>query len=100
MKCPECQFENREGIKFREKCGVKLQLICPECATKLPPDRLFCGECGQELREPKESLPLDCFQLQSYISKHLKDKILISRNSIEGEWKMVTVFLGNIANLY
>ncbi|MGO8990135.1 MAG: double zinc ribbon domain-containing protein [bacterium] len=34
MKCPKCQFENREGIKFCEKCGFKLELVCPACGPK------------------------------------------------------------------
>ena len=31
MKCPKCQFENREEIKFCEECGAKMELICPVC---------------------------------------------------------------------
>jgi len=28
MKCPECQFENRESEKFCKECGNKLELQC------------------------------------------------------------------------
>ena len=51
MKCPKCQSENREGMKFCEQCGAKMELECPNCKAKVPPDKKFCGECGQELGE-------------------------------------------------
>ena len=31
MKCPKCQFENPEGVKFCVECGKKIELICPKC---------------------------------------------------------------------
>lgn len=49
MQCPKCQFENREGVRFCEKCGAKLALTCPSCGAFIPPDRNFCGECGASL---------------------------------------------------
>ena len=36
MKCPECQFDNPEGMQFCGKCGVKLELICPKCNFSNP----------------------------------------------------------------
>jgi len=59
MKCPECQFDNREGAKFCKKCGAKLNLICPQCSTLLTPDSLFCDECGHNLSKSKEAPPID-----------------------------------------
>ncbi len=52
MQCPECQFENREGVKFCEECGAKMELKCPQCGAEIPLGRKFCGQCGQELAEP------------------------------------------------
>lgn len=54
MKCSKCQFENREGVKFCQECGDKLQSECPACKTKLPLGKKFCGECGYELIEIQE----------------------------------------------
>jgi len=51
MKCPDCQFENREGVKFCEECGAKMEMQCPRCGCKVLPGRKFCGECGQKLTE-------------------------------------------------
>ena len=51
MRCPKCQSENREGIRFCEQCGAKMELECPICKAKLPLGKQFCGECGHELGE-------------------------------------------------
>ena len=51
MKCPKCQFENREGAKFCGNCRAELSQVCPHCKSKNSPDNQFCDECGQELGE-------------------------------------------------
>ena len=53
MKCPSCQFENREGVKFCEECGAKFELECPACKANIPLGRKFCGECGYKLKQAK-----------------------------------------------
>ena len=58
MKCPKCGFENRQGVKFCEKCGAKMEIICSACGAKIPPDRQFCGECGQALGEKHKPIEL------------------------------------------
>ncbi|NIS67903.1 MAG: zinc-ribbon domain-containing protein, partial [Proteobacteria bacterium] len=98
MKCPKCQFENREGVKFCEKCGTKMELACPSCGAKIPSDREFCGECGHDIGKPREAPSIDYNQPQSYTPKFLADKILNGRSSIEGERKLVTVFFADVAN--
>jgi class 3 adenylate cyclase len=59
MKCPGCQFDNREGAKFCIECGNKLEINCPKCRHLNPPESKFCEECGHNLREPKEAPPKD-----------------------------------------
>ena len=50
MKCAKCQFDNREGVKFCEKCGAKMEVICPNCGAKemVPTEdqQLLCVFCG------------------------------------------------------
>jgi len=58
----------------------------------------FCKGCGHNLREPKEAPSVDYSEPQSYTPKHLADKILTTRSSIEGERKLVTVFFADVAN--
>ena len=37
MKCPECQFENLDGMIFCVECGAKLEVVRPECVfSNLP----------------------------------------------------------------
>jgi hypothetical protein len=91
MKCPECQFENREGAKFCSECGHKFELTCPECNAKIRVDNKFCDECGYDLKKLKEAPSIDYSKPQSYTPKFLADKILSSRSAIEGERKLVTV---------
>jgi hypothetical protein len=97
MKCPKCQFENREGIKFCEKCGLKMELVCDACGAKLPPDRQFCGECGHDLTLPSKPISKELsfeeklVKIQRYLPKDLTQKILAQRDRIEGERKQVTV---------
>jgi hypothetical protein len=97
MKCPKCQTENREGVKFCEECGAKFEMECPECRAKIPVDKKFCGECGHNLSLPSEAPPKDLTfdekltKIQRYLPKGLTEKILSRRDRIEGERKQVTV---------
>jgi class 3 adenylate cyclase/tetratricopeptide (TPR) repeat protein len=55
MKCPKCQFDNREGAKFCGKCRTALSQVCPYCNSENPPENTFCDECGQELVKEAET---------------------------------------------
>jgi len=98
MKCPECQFENRETAKFCSECGFKFGTTCPKCKHKIKPGSKFCDECGYDLRRRKEAPAIDYSKPQSYTPKFLADKILTTRSSIEGERKLVTVLFADVAN--
>jgi len=98
MKCPKCQHENPESLKFCVECGNKLEIICSNCGFGNAPSFKFCGECGNDLKKPEEPSPVDYNQPQTYTPKHLADKILTIRSSIEGERKLVTVFFADVAN--
>jgi class 3 adenylate cyclase/predicted ATPase len=96
MKCPHCSFDNKPNKKFCTNCGSKLILKCPNCDTEIEAGDSFCGECGHDLRMSNEALAIDRSQPQSYTPKFLADKILTSRNSLEGERKQITVLLADI----
>ncbi len=97
MKCPKCQLENREGVKFCEECGAKMEIKCPSCAVFIPMEKKFCGQCGLNLTLPSEPPPKDLSfdekleKIQKYLPGGLTDKILAQRGKIEGERKQVTV---------
>jgi len=98
MKCPKCRFENREGAKFCLECGEGLELKCPRCGSPVPAPAKFCDGCGSDLRAPEAKSFVDYSAPQSYTPKHLVEKILTSRSSIEGERKIVTVMFADVAD--
>jgi class 3 adenylate cyclase len=97
MKCPKCQFDNREGAAFCLECGEKLELKCPQCGKALPPLAKFCDGCGHNLTLPLEpaskalSPEEKIRKIQKYLPKGIAEKILSQRDKIEGERKHVTV---------
>jgi len=98
MKCPKCQFENREGVKFCEQCGSKFEIQCPNCQAKIPSCVKFCGECGHNLNQPSKPIPQKLSfdeklqKIQCYLPKGLTEmKTLSQRDRVEGEHKQVTV---------
>ncbi len=97
MICPHCQTDLPEGAKFCKECGRKVEATCPECGQSLPPDSKFCLECGCDLRKPRELPAVDYRQPKTYTPKHLADKILNTRKSLEGERKLVTVLFADVA---
>ena len=97
MKCPKCRTENPEGMKFCGECGQKFEIKCPKCGFSNSPSFKFCGECGYQLTQPPEASPVDYSAPQSYTPKHLAEKILTQRSSIEGERKLVTVMFADVA---
>jgi len=98
MKCPKCQTDNPEEADFCIECGNPIEFHCPKCRAKTPHQGKFCMKCGHNLAEPKEALPIDYSEPQSYTPKFLADKILNSRSAIEGERKLVTVLFADVAN--
>ena len=97
MKCPSCQFENREGAKFCSDCGYKFELTCPKCGAINRVESKFCDECGSKLNLPIEQAPNDLSfderltKIQKNLHKGLTERILSQKGRIEGERKQVTV---------
>jgi Adenylate and Guanylate cyclase catalytic domain/Double zinc ribbon len=98
MKCPKCKTENEDPRRFCRKCGGKLSVICPIRRFENLPEDVFCGGCGCYLKEQEGAPPIDFNQPQSYTPKHLADKILTARSSIEGERKLVTVLFADLVD--
>jgi class 3 adenylate cyclase/tetratricopeptide (TPR) repeat protein len=93
MKCPRCQTENDERLKFCEDCGAPLARACPNCGAQARPGKKFCGECGSSL----DALPTPRFASpEQYTPKNLADRILLSKAALEGERKQVTVLFADI----
>ena len=49
MNCPQCQFENREGVKFCSECGQRFIPICSKGGSQNFQGSKFCDVCGHQL---------------------------------------------------
>ena len=93
MRCPRCQAQNREGVRFCEECGARLALTCRSCGAEVLPDKKFCGACGARLTS---EVVASFASPRAYTPKHLAEKILTSRSALEGERKQVTVLFADL----
>jgi len=96
MQCPKCQFDNREGVKFCEECGVKFEIECPVCKANIPIGRKFCGECGYDLSSSPEADPIRKSEHDTQIPESSSDEIIPIRTPTEGERKHVTVLFSDL----
>jgi predicted ATPase/class 3 adenylate cyclase len=99
--CTHCAFENPEKAKFCVECGTRLEIRCQSCGKENPLTHKFCFECGGKLgksADVKDDKALNLSEPQSYIPKHLADKILVDRASLEGERKLVTVLFADASS--
>jgi class 3 adenylate cyclase len=95
MKCPKCQFENPEGIKFCGECGVKLERLCPRCNSLSPSNYKFCGECGESLLSDKE-IPEQKSDTDEQSSRPFTKQFLNDVTHFEGERKHVSVLFSDL----
>jgi hypothetical protein len=94
MKCPCCKHENPLPLKFCGECGTRLTIICPFCGEPSAAAQTFCGECGARLL--KDAVSVQHVSPESYPPKHLAEKILRSKSTLEGERKQVTVLFADM----
>ncbi len=93
-ECSRCHAPNEESARFCEDCGNRLEVVCPGCGQPITPGKKFCRSCGA----PVTAAPPRFSSPQAYTPKHLAEKILTSRDAIEGERKQVTVLFCDIAD--
>jgi membrane protease subunit (stomatin/prohibitin family) len=46
VECPGCHSQVREGAKFCDSCGTKLEARCTSCQAELRSGARFCDSCG------------------------------------------------------
>src|ERR1041384_3803951 len=94
MNCSRCQHDNPAGVKFCGECGARLESVCAACGAANPPANKFCGQCGTPLTPAVTSTKFA--SPETYTPKHLAEKILTSKNALEGERKQVTVLFADM----
>src|SRR5437870_2339037 len=98
MKCPRCQAENRERARFCRECGATFGAVCSSCGAKVEAGSKFCDGCGAPVDATTAPGPGSSrfASPESYIPKHLAEKILTSKSAMEGERKQVTVLFADL----
>jgi hypothetical protein len=95
MKCPRCQHDNPPRASICLECGGRLTLTCGSCGADLPSGSRFCNYCGTPVQSSAASRPRVASP-ETYTPKHLAEKILTSKNALEGERKHVTVLFADL----
>lgn len=98
MQCPQCHYEAPGDAAFCPECGNKLTFLCAQCRTANAPDHKFCKQCGQPLALPPAHTRAGATPAspQSYTPRYLAEKILTSRDALQGERKEVTVLFCDV----
>ena len=99
MICPQCQRENLTDSIFCDHCGLRLETVCSHCGEPNRRGATFCRICGQTINQTATVAPARVPGVpspDSYVPRHLAEKILASRQSLEGERKQVTVLFADI----
>jgi predicted ATPase/class 3 adenylate cyclase len=92
MKCPNCNFDNPESIKFCVSCGAMIYRICPSCGFSNPGQFNFCGNCGDPLKNSQKST-----ESKKRMPSYLAEKIQQVGSHIVGERRNVTVVFSDIS---
>ena len=93
MKGPRGQVRNCDGRQCCEGCSARLARICQRCEAEITPGKKCCGSCGA----PVTVQAANRFASpEAYTPKHLAEKILASKDSLEDERKQVTVLFADL----
>jgi class 3 adenylate cyclase/tetratricopeptide (TPR) repeat protein len=99
MICAQCQSENSFDAIFCDQCGARLETACPKCGEPNRQGAKFCRSCGQLINHTAAAAPPTVpgiLSPETYVPRHLAEKILASRHNLEGERKQVTVLFADI----
>jgi len=97
MQCLRCQHENSSRAKFCEECATPLARTCSNCGIQVSPTAKFCPECAHPTGLDAAPPPAQRFgSPESYTPKHLAERILTSKGSLEGERKLVTILFADL----
>ena len=95
--CSGCHAENKEGRRFCAACGAALPVTCAACAFENELEASFCGGCGAPLATAiSPSAALRSATFRAHTPAHLAERILRTREALEGERKQVTVLFADI----
>ena len=91
--------ENSPNSSFCDECGSPLETACSGCGELNRQGANFCRNCGQLINHTAAAASPTVPGVPSpetYVPKHLAEKILATRHILEGERKQVTVLFADI----
>lgn len=107
MKCPKCQFENKENANFCEQCGCRLDppapsqasqdiLMCQKCGAQIKDGARFCVKCGTAvgINEGQQGVPIQSAPIPPVAAAKKYEK---KEQSGSGGLIIAAVILGVIA---
>jgi TOMM system kinase/cyclase fusion protein len=99
MQCPQCQCENRAGLRFCAECGAPLPLACPACGFTNEPGEKFCGGCGTPLAGPAAQ-PTQTAQhpAPSAVQSYQEAPPPVARGTPEAERRQLTVLFCDLVD--
>ena len=92
--CARCGSSNPAADRFCQTCGRPLGRTCPGCGRDTPAGARFCGRCGADLGPGADSNALAGAPLRA--PRHVAERILGGRGSLEGERKQVTALFAEV----
>jgi class 3 adenylate cyclase/tetratricopeptide (TPR) repeat protein len=99
MPCPRCYTDDPGDAAFCGECGARLELLCAGCGSTNRLVARFCQTCGQPLpqaEDPGRFAREKYGAPHTYTPRHLAEKILTSKASLEGERKQITVLFADL----
>jgi len=94
MQCPRCRHEAPASARFCGECAAPLGRTCPSCRALNPPANAYCIDCGTSLGEAGAGRTAQ--DPHEYTPKYLAEKIIRTREALEGERKQVTVLFADL----
>jgi class 3 adenylate cyclase len=98
MKCPNCQFDNPEGMNYCGKCGSLLTLACPSCGYQNPARVKVCKQCNRKIVHNDIVSDYARRSALEYTPRFLLEKTLKYKSAMVGERKLVSVLFADVAD--
>ena len=95
IECPRCHHENAPEANFCEACAAPLARNCSNCGAVLRNTAKFCPACAHPVPDLAGASQRFASPKQ-YTPKHLAERILLSKEALEGERKQVTVLFADL----
>jgi predicted ATPase/class 3 adenylate cyclase len=95
MQCSRCHHEVPPRAKFCPECAAPLPTRCAKCESELPPGAKFCPQCAAPVGAVADGVPRFASPA-AYTPTHLAERILTSKEALEGERKHVTVLFADL----